>query len=226
MNEYTWHVTNSKPFHDIEYALLKQQIVDLLNRPQIANLIHRYFNPEPNEPFASNLFHRLGENHPFKFSTDDLLSLNLLDEPVTARQVERVTSGVFDGFLNQLDPASDITMLEGEMYYSAIALWDALNDVPQFGPTRVSKLLARKRPNLLPIRDSVVNRVLNIDGYSWWRPLAQVMRDTSPADVLNAMTPDSPHGQPSLLRVLDVAIWMQGSNAKAVRKVHAEFGLA
>ena len=30
----------------------------------------------------------------------------------------------------------------------------------------------------------------------------------------------------TLLRVLNVAIWMQGSNAKAVRKVHAESELA
>jgi len=218
-------VANSKPIPDIDDGVLKQRIIELLNRPQVEKLVHRYFNPLRDEPFAGNLFHSLGENHPFRFSRDDLLSLNLLDEPVTARQVELVTSGKFDRLLHPLDPAFDIRMLEGDSYSSAIALWDALDEVPQFGPTRVSKLLARKRPNLLPIRDSVVNRVLGIDGYSWWRPLAQVMNQGSTSDLLRAMTPDSPHGRPTLLRVLDVAIWMYGSNAKAVRDIHLEFGI-
>jgi len=216
---------SSKSIPNIDSGVLRQRIIELLNRPQIAKLVHRYFNPEPNEPFAGNLFHSLGENHSFRFSRDDLLSLNLLDEPVTARQVEIVTSGKFDRFLHQLDPACDITMLEGDLYASAIALWDALDKVPQFGPTRVSKLLARKRPNLLPIRDSVVNRVLGIEGYSWWRPLVQVMRDGSTSDTLTAMTPDSPHGRPSSLRVLDVAIWMHGTNSKAAREVRRELGI-
>jgi len=219
------NVANSKPIPDIDYGVLKQRIIELLNRPQVEKLVQRYFNPLRDEPFAGNLFHSLGENHPFRFSRDDLLSLNLLDEPVTARQVELVTSGKFDRLLHLLDPAFDIRMLEGDLYSSAIALWDALDEVPQFGPTRVSKLLARKRPNLLPIRDSVVNQVLGIDGYSWWRPLVQVMNEGSTSDLLRAMTPDSPHGRPTLLRVLDVAIWMYGSNAKAVRDIHLEFGI-
>jgi len=218
-------VANSKPIPDIDDEVLKQRIIELLNRPQVEKLVHRYFNPLRNEPFAGNLFHSLGENHPFRFTRDDLLSLNLLDEPVTARQVELVTSGKFDHFLHLLDPTNEITRLEGDLYSSATALWDALDEVPLFGPTRVSKLLARKRPNLLPIRDSVVNRVLDIDGCSWWRPLAQLMNEGSTSNRLKAMTPDSPHGRPTLLRVLDVAIWMYGSNAKAVRDIHAEFGL-
>jgi hypothetical protein len=39
------------------------------------------------------LFDTLGTNYPARFGTDDLLALNLLDEPVNAYQIECVMSG-------------------------------------------------------------------------------------------------------------------------------------
>ena len=215
----------AKTLGEINEAILTQRIHALLTRPKTQELIQRYFNPMGEEPFAGDLFDTLGENLPKTFGRDDLLSLNLLDEPVNAHQVKRVTSGEFDALLAEVCPTAHITNLSGATFGKATALWEALSDVKGFGPTRISKLLARKRPNLLPIRDSVVNRVLEIEGYSWWKALSQTMTEAEIVSLLTGLRPTANKQGPSLLRVLDVAIWMHGSNSRAARKVRREFGL-
>ncbi|GAB3193114.1 DUF6308 family protein [Nesterenkonia suensis] len=80
------------------------------------------------------------------------------------------------------------------------------------GPTRASKLMARKRPHLVPIEDSVVNKVIGFNGNDswmmWWEALsrsgdelervAQVVREAVGRTDL------------STLRALDVVLWMKG----------------
>jgi len=207
---------------EIGEKVLTPRIVQLLEHSSTKNLVHRYFNPQGDEPFAGTLFHTLGNNDPSHFGNDDLLSLNLLDEPVTARQIEKLTLGEFDILLQNLCELSDITDLDGEPYEPANKIWGALSEIYGFGPTRVAKLLARKRPKLIPIRDSIVNEQLQITGYSWWRSLAASMRDPRIKELLKDLSPAQDECDVSPLRVLDVAIWMHGSQSKAARSVRQE----
>ena len=214
-----------KVFSEISEKILTEQIKKVLEHSFTKKLVHRYFNPQINEPFSGSLFHTLGINDANQFGNDDLLSLNLLDESVTARQIKELTTGKFDQLLRALCDSYDVTQLDGEAYKPAIEIWGALSEIHGFGPTRVSKLLARKRPNLIPIRDSIVNKQLQIEGHSWWRSLAATMRHSDVKESLNdlCLTIDMcavPH-----LRVLDVAIWMHGSQSKAARKVRLELGM-
>ena len=215
----------SPTYPEIAEEVLTTRIVKLLSRRFTKELVHRYFNPLGNEPFSGNLFHTLGENNGDRFECDDLLSLNLLDVPVTANQILRLTSGDFDGLLQNIDRNADITELDRGPYEHAMKLWVALDDVYGFGPTRVSKLMARKRPNLLPIRDAIVNEQLQINGYSWWKSLAGTMRQKSVKDLLKDLAPTESDEAPTQLRVLDVAIWMHGSRSKPTREVRREFGV-
>jgi hypothetical protein len=84
-------------------------------------------------------------------------------------------------------------------------LVDAL---PGLGPTKTSKLLARKRPKLLSVLDDVILNALGRP-HEVWEPLRQQLR-SGLADDLKALRREV--GVPesvSTIRVLDVALWMQ-----------------
>lgn len=211
-----------KTFPEITEPLLTPRIVEILAHPLTGKLVNRYFNPQGHEGFAGNYFHTLGVNDPNQFGNDDLLSLNLLDEPVSAPQIRALTSGSYDELLRHIDSKADITHLDGHLYENADQLYKALRKLRGFGPTRVSKLLARKRPDLLPIRDSIVNSKLQITGYSWWKSLAATMRQDSVKALIDQVTPLTDVDTPSRLRVLDAAIWMHGSKSEAVLNVRKE----
>lgn len=86
-------------------------------------------------------------------------------------------------------------------------LWDLLMTVPGLGPTKVSKLLSRKRTHLIPIHDQRVTWRLQLPQEEWeyftrwWlqdRNLEGIARLTDDVGGLTDI---------SLLRVLDVAVW-------------------
>ena len=54
---------------------------------------------------------------------------------------------------------------------AAWRLWTRLVSIPGVGTTRASKLLARKRPHLMPIRDSVIIDALHLEGLDGWLAL-------------------------------------------------------
>ena len=85
-------------------------------------------------------------------------------------------------------------------------MWDALLRMPGIGTATASKLLARKRPRLCPISDKVVIQAVGVPGWTW-EALRCLLQDPARADV-EALRPPSA-GAASLLRILDVAIWIR-----------------
>lgn len=77
-----------------------------------------------------------------------------------------------------------------------------------------SKLLARKRPRLIPVRDSVVAGVLGMtNSTTWWRPWWEALSsDQRITDRLAAIRLDS-DANVSLLRIADIVLWMKGRPA-------------
>jgi hypothetical protein len=88
--------------------------------------------------------------------------------------------------------------------------------LPGVGRTIATKLLARKRPRLLPIYDSVVARVTEV-GFYHWEPVRQALRANAPGQnrklheqlVELRRTAGIDEGL-SALRVFDVVTWMEG----------------
>lgn len=93
------------------------------------------------------------------------------------------------------------------------------------GQTTTSKILARKRPQLVPIYDSVVANQVGISDSSnqwrhWWEAFqgdgGQVLTQR-----LEGIRDASGESHLSLLRVLDIVLWMQGREPEEVREADA-----
>jgi len=88
-------------------------------------------------------------------------------------------------------------------------LYLKLKDQKGLGKVTTSKLLATKFPNIVPIRDSLVEQVLGwSDQAAWWIPMRKLMLAEVHQVVSNLPLPD---GAPAVttLRKLDVVLWME-----------------
>jgi len=88
-------------------------------------------------------------------------------------------------------------------------LYLKLKDQKGLGKVTTSKLLATKFPNVVPIRDSLVEKVLGwSDQAAWWMPMRELMLSGVHEVVANLPLPD---GAPAVttLRKLDVVLWME-----------------
>lgn len=87
------------------------------------------------------------------------------------------------------------------------------------------KLLARKRPHLIPIRDSVVETALLPGVDEWWRPWWATLSDRPDLVVqLEELRAAAEAGDRSLLRLADIAVWMWHRGADQVPGLRAEVG--
>ena len=96
-----------------------------------------------------------------------------------------------------------------------MGLYEDLCALPNTGPTTASKLLARKRPRLRPIYDSVVAAVTGTRDRQW-EPLREGLRADGGAlhhRLLRLREAAELPPEVSALRVLDVVAWMDGRPA-------------
>nr|WP_231138045.1 DUF6308 family protein [Rhodococcus opacus] len=86
--------------------------------------------------------------------------------------------------------------------------------MPGIGQTKATKLIARKRPRLYPIWDSVVSQVLGTER-SHLNPVREALRADDGALHRRLLSLREEAGLPeeiSVLRVFDVIAWMDGKN--------------
>jgi len=97
-----------------------------------------------------------------------------------------------------------------------VELWQTLKRLPDIAWVKAGKLCARKRPHLLPVYDKVVNAALHAPD-DFWLSLHRWMQEQSNVDRLHEVRDDAGIGNDiSLLRILDVAIWMRCHGMESV----------
>lgn len=161
------------------------------------------------------------ESTPNFFTSDDLLSCALLSAEIGGRAAYDLLVGRADHFAERLAAVQedvDLADLAEADFLAAFApvknLYAALKDLHGVGETRATKLIARKRPRLVPIVDQVVKRTVFRGLPSQWEPLHSALREDDGALHKRLVALRDEAGLPaavSATRVFDVLAWLEGS---------------
>ncbi len=108
----------------------------------------------------------------------------------------------------------EVASADGPDFEAVRSLYSALQGLAGIGETRATKLIARKRPRLVPIVDDVIKRTVFNNATRHWSPLHEALNKDEKAlwnrlVHLREQADLSPYV--SVLRVFDVLAWMEGS---------------
>jgi hypothetical protein len=171
-------------------------------------------------------FSDLGQNPSAEIVADDLLAVSLLD--ITWRpQVVRILLISHKQQLSRLlaDIPRDLDLWNAgdDVLRHIDVMWEVLTGIEGIGTASATKLLARKRPRLCPISDNLVIKAVDAPGRTW-DVLGYLLREPAARAEVEALRPDVAAGA-SLLRILDVALWVSRSKSAAAQLVREEAGL-
>jgi hypothetical protein len=153
-----------------------------------------------------------------RFTSDDLVAVSLLSIDVPGRTAisllgDSATASTLNALLGKIEADRNLVdVADGEIGpdWPAWQLWTELKKVDGVGWVTAAKLLARKRPRLLPVYDTRVKHATGGDT-NFWEPLRRALRMDDrrlhhwllelrgAADLPDAV---------SALRVFDVIAWM------------------
>jgi hypothetical protein len=177
--------------------------------------------------FAGMTFSDLGCNPPGEITADDLLAVTLLDivwRPQVVRILLGSQHGDLSGLLAAIPSEVDLWDADDEASKRIDAVWDALVAIDGIGTASATKLLARKRPRLCPISDSVVIKAVGVP-HRTWDVLRCLLQDPAARARVEALRPAAA-ADASLLRILDVILWITHSESAAAQWVRDEAGMA
>lgn len=207
--------------------------------PLAAELLRDYYmatkvNGQP--WFTGSRFESLGGpwNDPAtadRMTAADVMALSCLSIRVPGAAAIRILEHQADSIAEHLSamPRIGVTLWEVpeseiDLDSAAGKLWRLLRDGKDgLGPTTVSKLMARKRADLVPIYDSVVASALELaDSAGYWMRIRQLMLtviDRVPLHQrLDVLAHDAGLGSlVTPLRVFDVLVWYANNPVEGVR---------
>ena len=170
-----------------------------------ADLVRRYY-----VTFPGRWFDITPDTDPYRFTLTDVAALAVLDVNIPSWSIEALLTDVeFGRLLRELPLNLGLAQSDSKDVEPAEEMWQRLRSLKGIGRTKTSKLLARKRPHLIPVYDRVVDRALGLrsspDGWSYFRTqlnrpqLVDAIRGLRESAQVPAAVSD--------LRLLDVAIW-------------------
>jgi hypothetical protein len=155
---------------------------------------------------------------PFRITADDVLAVAALGVVIPANEAAELVYGntaAVSEALKRIPLSVTLWNASDDVIGAGSAAWDAweLLERPYVGRTSKSKLLAVKRPALLPVWDTKIDAYLG--GYAeWWLPLRDALRDDALRAAAAAATSTAPR-HVTLLRRMDVALWMAAKRFEA-----------
>lgn len=191
--------------------------------PGLDRAVAAYFH-EPS--FAGMTFSDLGHNPPCEIIADDLLAVSLLDitwRPQVVRIVLASHKQELSALLAAIPQDIDLWDATDRALTNIDLMWDALTAIEGIGTASATKLLARKRPRICPISDSMVIKAVDVPGRTW-DVLRCLLLDPAARAEVEALRPAEAAGA-SLLRILDVALWVTHSKSAAAHEVREKAGL-
>ena len=177
--------------------------------------------------YTGSWFDRLADYcSPNAITARDILAVSTLNVDVPAGStiwLLEVGADQVTALLERIPPHQAIWDLDADLSDEGPAweLWDLLkkNKWPndgggtKMGTTKISKLLAAKRPNLIPIEDRYIRKGLfgGVEPKDYWKPWRR-LHTTIEGERLRSLADDVRNEaeiEPSLpiLRVIDIVIW-------------------
>jgi Family of unknown function (DUF6308) len=159
-------------------------------------------------------------------TTSDLLAVSLLDiawRPAAVRQLLDTSAAMVPGLLSAIPSDVDLWEASDEDLAAVDPLWEALLHMPGAGTATASKLPARKRPRLCPVSGKVVIQAVGVPGWTW-EALRTFLQDPAARAEIEALRPP-PAATVSVLRILDVAIWIRHSHSRAASRIRRDSGI-
>jgi hypothetical protein len=177
-------------------------------------------------PFAATTFDELPNNRRDGFTSEDLLAVSLLDVRFEPRAVRALIKSGSERWTPLRDIPNDRDLWDAtdDDLRNANALWDQVIALPGVGPTKTSKLLARKRPRLIPIVDRIIRNALPL-GEDAWESLRAALQDERLRAEIEEIRPAGLPDTVSTLRLLDVVVWMRHSESRNARLARRQAGL-
>ena len=192
-------------------------------RDQAVTALRDYF-----ERFEGSWFDRLADHdHPYSITARDIVAVSTLEvsiPPQTAIWLLGEGTGLVTALLEMIPPSWTIWQPDADLTREGAAwqLWNVLDcnwwppghSDPGMGTTRISKLMAAKRPNLVPIQDSYVCAGIfaNKQPRNYWQPwqvLHRSVEGTTLRQHADSIREEAGVGKHlSVLRVIDIIIWM------------------
>lgn len=190
------------------------------DRSRAVSLLRGYFDSStPGSQFTGAFFERLdgGGDRPEvrdRITGADVVAVSMLsvDIPSAAARALRENSDEISRLLRDIPGDLDLVDADEALIgkgSAARALWDLLDSVHGIGWVTTNKLLARKRPRLLPVYDHVVRDVVGRPKHLWLALQTALARDDRALHQrLLAIRDDAEVGEDiSPLRVFDVVCW-------------------
>lgn len=146
----------------------------------------------------------------YKFVADDLVAVSLLSVNVPARAALYLLddpTGSLSTALRAIPTDVELVHANDNHIAAADKLWYEIRSLHDVGRTTTSKLVARKRPRLVPVQDSVTMAVLG-EPTRFSKPLRDKLRAGLHEELVELREQSAIPVELTAIRVLDVLLWM------------------
>jgi hypothetical protein len=214
-------------------ALMSQFFVDGVNatqvRPDVEPALKRYFSTK-GEGFTGSQFENLiKDSNPYAITERDLIAITTLSVDVPARAALWILSkegqNEISEHLQQIGEDTDIWDPRVNDIFAdngpVMDLWRKLEKAnwpsPKSGGglggiTKRSKILAAKRPRMIPVLDRVVMGTLPVSENRWISIQNVLMNEEYRTKLQKALDHEHVPESVSLLRRIDVVIWINNES--------------
>jgi hypothetical protein len=216
---------------------LARDPAELVEPEEVVAWVRAYFHGDAVRgvsPFTGGFFDDLGHRgepdpSPDQLTPADVLALEMLDARIHSEQIPWLLEDPEVGVLLAQIPADAVIWDDDAPGRTEPwQLWDLLHDRHGLGEVTISKLVARKRPHLIPVIDDVVTAALQptrASGPWLWLGVRERLCDVSFRDRLSDIAVEADGPDRPLLRVLDVAIRMHDGRPRPFELDRAEHAL-
>ena len=191
----------------------------VLAAPRTSRLVAQAL--EPGSSHAGATFDLLEPNVADVLGPADLLAAGLVGAPISAQAVRHLldpaVAGQLTARLRAVAVDADLWSAPVHDLDEAAALWSRLQEADGIGPVRATKLLARKRPRLVPLLDPAGVALLELPAESHWATLRAVLADSGRRARIEALRPVGADDRLPLLRLLDLAVWAASAAGRSER---------